>query len=160
MRQSFRSFLILANNSAKKKRPAECDTASLNCLEYDWAMPHTRSRRNGRQEGRECSYYNLHCNLNNTLFHFLIKSVILCFRFSLCSRIRRIASHWGLALPHRLSMGSGTDVKSLATFSSGPDPSERPRRNARRNALAEPPPKFKDSASAAPVSSPPAESPS
>ena len=30
--------------------------------------------------------------------------------------------------PHRLSLGSGTDVKSLATFSSGPDPSERPRR--------------------------------
>ena len=29
--------------------------------------------------------------------------------------------------PHRLSLGSGTDVKSLATFSSGPDPSERPR---------------------------------
>ena len=30
--------------------------------------------------------------------------------------------------PPRLSMWSGTDVKSLATFSSGPDPSERPRR--------------------------------
>ena len=43
----------------------------------------------------------------------------------------RPASHWGLApaaSPHRLSLGSGTDVKSLATFSSGPDPSERPRR--------------------------------
>ena len=26
----------------------------------------------------------------------------------------------------RLALGSGTDVKSLATFSSGPDPSERP----------------------------------
>ena len=39
-----------------------------------------------------------------------------------------IASRWGLALPQRLSLGSGTDVKSLATFSSGPDPSERPRR--------------------------------
>ena len=49
-----------------------------------------------------------------------------------------ISSFLILALPHRLSMGSGTDVKSLATFSSGPDPSERPRRNARRNALAEP----------------------
>ena len=118
-------------------------------------MPHARSRRNRRQKCRERSYYNLHCNLNNTLFHFFIKSVILCFRFSLCSRIRRIASHWGLALPqppldgvwplpaphrrrNRLALGSGTDVKSLATFSSGPDPSERPRRNTRRNALAEP----------------------
>jgi hypothetical protein len=28
----------------------------------------------------------------------------------------------------RLALGSGTDVKSLATFSSGPDPSARPRR--------------------------------
>jgi len=103
-------------------------------------MPHTRSRRNGRQEGRECSYYHLHCNLNETLFHFLFKSFLILYScLSLCSRLRRIASHWGLALPHRLSMGSGTDVKSLATFSSGPDPSERPRRNARRNAPAEPP---------------------
>ena len=41
--------------------------------------------------------------------------------------------------PHRLSLGSGTDVKSLATFSSGPDPSGRPRRNHRRNAPAEAP---------------------
>ena len=30
--------------------------------------------------------------------------------------------------PHRLSLGSGTDVKSLTTFSSGPDLSERLRR--------------------------------
>ena len=29
-------------------------------------------------------------------------------------------------LPHRLALGSGTDVKSLATFSSGPDLSESP----------------------------------
>ena len=29
---------------------------------------------------------------------------------------------------NRLALGSGTDVKSLATFSSGPDPSARPRR--------------------------------
>ena len=38
------------------------------------------------------------------------------------------AFRWGLVLTHRLALGSGTDVKSLATFSSGPDPSERPRR--------------------------------
>ena len=72
-------------------------------------MPHATRGRDGRQEGRECSYYDLHCYLNNTLFHSLFNSfLILCFRFSLCSRIRRIVSHWGLALPHRLSMGSGT----------------------------------------------------
>ena len=38
------------------------------------------------------------------------------------------ALHWGLVLAHRLALGSGTDVKPLATFSSGPDPSARPRR--------------------------------
>ena len=39
------------------------------------------------------------------------------------------ALHWGLVLTQsRLALGSGTDVKSLATFSSGPDPSARPRR--------------------------------
>ena len=35
------------------------------------------------------------------------------------------ASHWGLSPGNRLAMGSGTDVKSRATFSSGPDPSVR-----------------------------------
>ena len=51
-------------------------------------------------------------------------SLIETCRFS----FPRPASHWVLAPPHRLSLGSGTDVKSLATFSSGPDHSERPRR--------------------------------
>ena len=41
-----------------------------------------------------------------------------------------IASRWLLPCRKCLSLGSGTDVKSLATFSSGPDPSERPRLNA------------------------------
>ena len=41
-----------------------------------------------------------------------------------------IASRWLLPCRKCLSLGSGTDVKSLATFSSGPAPSERPRRNA------------------------------
>ena len=44
-------------------------------VEYDRAVPKARSGRDGRQEGRECSYYDLHCNLNNTLFHFLSLSV-------------------------------------------------------------------------------------
>ena len=35
------------------------------------------------------------------------------------------ASHWVLAQGNRLALGSGTDVKSRATFSSGPDPSVR-----------------------------------
>ena len=59
-------------------------------------MPHATRGRDGRQEGRERSYYYLHCNLNNTLFHFpfqiFFDSDILCF-------FRRPASRWGLALP-------------------------------------------------------------
>ena len=35
------------------------------------------------------------------------------------------ASHWNLPQGNRLALGSGTDVKSRATFSSGPDPSVR-----------------------------------
>ena len=81
------------------KRGSQPNTASPNCSEYNRPVPQARSGRDGRQEGRERSYYHLHRYLNNTLFHFLIKSLILCFRFSLCSRIRRIASRWGLALP-------------------------------------------------------------
>ncbi len=90
-------------------------------------MPHTRSRRNGRQEGRECSYYNLHCNLNNTLFHFLFNSFLI-LKFCASSAASPLTGVWYCR--KRLSLGSGTDVKSQATFSSGPDPSERPRRNA------------------------------
>ena len=103
-----------------KKEAPQPDTASPNCLESDRPVPKARSRRDGRQEGRECSYYHLHCYLNNTLFHFLFKSFLILYScLSLCSRLRRIASHWGLALPqppldgvwhcrNRLSMGSGT----------------------------------------------------
>ena len=90
------------------KRGSQPNTASPICLEYNRPVPHARSGRDGRQEGRECSYYDLHCNLNNTLFHFLVNSFLILYS---C-----------------LSLGSGTDVKSLATFSSGPDPSERARR--------------------------------
>ncbi len=108
-----------------------------NYSEYDRPVPHARSGRDGRQEGRECSYYHLHCYLNNTLFHFLINSFLILYScLSLCSRLRRIASHWGLALPqppldgvwhcrNRLSMGSGTDVKSLCDFAAEAGPSAR-----------------------------------
>ena len=48
--------------------------------------------------------------------------------FTAISTIRFFISFRFPCHPHRLSLGSGTDVKSLATFSSGPDPSERPRR--------------------------------
>ena len=50
-------------------------TSASQLVEYNRPMPKARSGRDGRQEGRECSYYDLHCNLNNTLFHFLSLSV-------------------------------------------------------------------------------------
>ena len=40
---------------------------SFSCLEG--AVAHTTRGRDGRQEGRERGYYNLHRNLNETLFH-------------------------------------------------------------------------------------------
>ena len=35
----------------------------------EWAIAHTRRSCDGRQEGREGGYYDLHRYLNNTLFH-------------------------------------------------------------------------------------------
>ena len=37
-------------------------------LERNWSVAHTTRGRDGRQEGRERGYYNLHRNLNHTLF--------------------------------------------------------------------------------------------
>ena len=68
-------------------------------VEYDRAVPHARSGRDGRQEGRECSYYHLHCYLNNTLFHFLFKSFLILYScLSLGSGTAANASRWGLVL--------------------------------------------------------------
>ena len=108
-----------------KKRGSQPNTASPNYSECNRAVPHARSGRNGRQEGRECSYYNLHCNLNDTLFHFLFNSFLILI-ICASSAAPPLAGVWHCR--KRLSMGSGTDVKSPATFSSGPDPSERLRR--------------------------------
>ena len=33
------------------------------------SVAHTTRGRDGRQEGRECGYYHLHRNLNNSLLH-------------------------------------------------------------------------------------------
>ena len=51
------------------KRGSQIDTASPNCLEYDRAVPHATRGRDGRQEGRERSYYDLHCYLNDAFLH-------------------------------------------------------------------------------------------
>ena len=48
--------------------------------------------------------------------------------FTAISTIRFFISFRFPCHPYRLLLGSGTDVKSRATFSSGPDISERPRR--------------------------------
>ena len=47
-------------------------------LKRDWSEAHTTCGGNGRQEGGECSYYDLHCNLNDALLHRLhLLSVVL-----------------------------------------------------------------------------------
>jgi len=38
-------------------------------LKYEGSVTHTAGRRDGRQEGCESGYYNLHRNLNKTLLH-------------------------------------------------------------------------------------------
>jgi len=47
--------------------PVPCD--SQRSLERNRSVTHTIGRGNRRQEGRERGYYNLHRNLNETLFH-------------------------------------------------------------------------------------------
>ena len=47
--------------------PVPCD--SQRSLERNRSVPHATRGRDGRQEGRERGYYNLHRNLNETLLH-------------------------------------------------------------------------------------------
>jgi len=42
-------------------------------------MTHTTGRRDGRQEGCESGYYNLHRNLNKTLLHNCQRSMLCHF---------------------------------------------------------------------------------
>ena len=42
-------------------------------LECQWAVTHAARGRDGRQEGRERGYYNLHRNLNKSLLHTLFR---------------------------------------------------------------------------------------
>ncbi len=41
----------------------------FSCLEHNWSVAHAARGCDGRQKGRECGYYNLHRNLNETLLH-------------------------------------------------------------------------------------------
>jgi len=50
--------------------PVPCD--SQRSLERNRSVPHATRGRDGRQEGRERGYYNLHRNLNKSLLHDLI----------------------------------------------------------------------------------------
>ena len=50
------------------------ETECLRTSEHEWAMTHTRGRCDGRKEGRERGYYNLHHKLQNAfLFHFAFR---------------------------------------------------------------------------------------
>ena len=53
--------------SCAKKERAEVQSSLL--LEYQRAETHAAGRCNRREESRESGYYNLHRNLNETLFH-------------------------------------------------------------------------------------------
>ena len=64
-----------------EKKPGGREVSQLICAicvicgsEYDRSVAHTTRGRDRRQEGGECSYYNLHCNLNKTLLHTLLLS--------------------------------------------------------------------------------------
>ena len=65
--------------------PDPCDLQRS--LERNRSVTHTTGRGDGRQESRECGYYNLHRNLNNPLLHKL---------FRLNVSYRR-SDTWGLA---------------------------------------------------------------
>ena len=53
---------------------ALCNSRRLAGVIYlEGAVAHAARGRDGRQEGRERGYYNLHRNLNNSLFHRLIR---------------------------------------------------------------------------------------
>ena len=55
-------------------------------LEYNRSATHATRGRDGRQEGRERGYYNLHRNLNETLLH-LTESFIFVTQISQISQI-------------------------------------------------------------------------
>jgi len=44
-------------------------------LKNEGSVTHTAGRRDGRQEGCESGYYNLHRNLNKTLLHIICRSM-------------------------------------------------------------------------------------
>ena len=67
-------------------------------LERNWSVAHTTRGRDGRQEGRECGYYNLHRHLNDPLFHsfcalmslFIIHYSLFTIHYSLAKRSERL----------------------------------------------------------------------
>ena len=65
------------------------------------SVAHATRGRDGRQEGRERSYYNLHRNLHNPLFHRLFR-LNVSWRWSLsrglAPMIASLIYQWGLTL--------------------------------------------------------------
>ena len=64
--------------------PVPCDLQRS--LERNRSQSHATRGRDGRQEGRERGYYNLHRNLNNPLLH-LTESFIFVTQISQISQI-------------------------------------------------------------------------
>ena len=61
--------------------PVPCDSQRF--LERNRPISHATRGRDGRQEGRERGYYNLHRNLNETLLH---DPILFTIHFSLFTR--------------------------------------------------------------------------
>ena len=61
-------------------------SAEQGFLVLEGAVAHATRGRDGRQEGRERGYYNLHRNLNNSLLH-LTESFIFVTQISQISQI-------------------------------------------------------------------------
>ena len=77
--------MALINESSNNKNPAGSTRESAG-FDLEGAVAHATRGRDGRQEGRERGYYNLHPNLNKTLLHnfqlsivhYQVRSISLC----------------------------------------------------------------------------------
>ena len=78
--------------------PDPCDLQRS--LERNRSVTHTTGRCDGRQEGCERGYYNLHRNLNNPLFHKLFRLNVSCRRSDTWGLARSVLfpmAHWCLS---------------------------------------------------------------
>ena len=94
---------------------------SFSCLEG--AVAHTTRGRDGRQEGRERGYYNLHRNLNNPLLHTLFRLNVSCRRSDTWGQARSVLfpmAHWCLSpVCHLYGLVLVEAFATVATFVAG-----------------------------------------